>query len=323
MSRRLRPSAYLIAAGLLATLASPARASTIYITYSAPGLTSPTFYGSGGICSNATICDWGLEDFTAWTTPASAPFPYTSDFLDGGSANAGTAQAPVFTGSYTLGTDSNGTLTTQGPGGELQQEQQNQYGGTNGGKYPELFGPGAAGGGASPANYVLTLSHSSAVPAIDYFGVWVSALDQYNDLKIYSGSTLIAEFDSAYLQSILGSSCPGGAYCGNPTSQDQGKDSSENFVYINVYDIGGDITSVDFYNSGSTGFESSNDAVGYINPATINGIVVTSTASVPEPEGLAVFGCGLAGLLLARAMWPTALRRLGATRPPHPGLRAC
>ena len=106
------------------------------------------------------------------------------------------AKRVSFTGTYTAGSG-----TTTGSGGEWVSTAQNQDGGVAGQKYPELYG-GPAVGMSNTSSYNLALS-SAGVPGINYFGVWISALDPFNDLRIYSGTTMIAELNSATLLADL------------------------------------------------------------------------------------------------------------------------
>jgi hypothetical protein len=104
-------------------------------------------------------------------------------------------------------------------------------------------------------------------------------------------------FNSPILLQDLGSCTGSNPYSGNPTSAFKGQDSGELFAYVNVFDTTGYINNVVFFDASSTGLESSNDTLGYANPFNIYG-----TSLVPEPGTLAVFGTGLAGLMLAAGM---------------------
>ncbi len=263
-----------IAATLGAVL--PARADNMVITYSAAGVTAPDFSSNSttGICYNTTVCDYGLENFSGW----SGGSPYTSAFKDGGTGTYNQPTGVSFSGTYAVGANTNTSGTTDA----WVHSAQNQYGGLNGNGYPELFGNGST---TAPANYTLSLS-AGGVPGTNYFGIWISALDPYNDLKIFDGNTVIAEFNSTTLQAKLGNcaSPSTNLYCGNPTTQFKGQDSGELFVYVNVFDLSNYITKVEFFDSGSTGFESTNHAVAYVNPIHVTGTVV----QVPEPSTLAL-----------------------------------
>lgn len=271
---------------VLAGLIAPAFADNVVITYSAAGQTAPNF---SAICANTTVCDYGLENFSTWTGSS----VFNSTFKDAGTGTYNQPTGVSFSGTYAAGAG-----TTTGAGGEWIRQAQDQYGGVNGQPYPELYGSSASQvtkKGTGTATYTLALS-STGVPGINYFGIWISALDPYNNLVIYDGSTVVAQFNSQVLLAQLGA-CPGtptNPYCGNPTSQFSGQDNGELFVYVNVFDLDGYITSVSFTNSGSTGFESSNDAVAYVNPVHVVG------TPIPEPGTLGLIAVGLAGLAKTR-----------------------
>lgn len=264
-----------------------ARADAIDITYSPAGVYAPNFSStsSAGICYNTTVCDYGLENFSGWTGGS----PYTSAFKDAGTGTYNQPTGVSFTGSYTVGANT----TTSGTTDAWVAATQNQYGGVNSTHYPELFGNAST---TAPANYNLSLATTGA-PGANYFGIWISALDPYNDLKIFDGTTVIAEFTSASLQAKLGNctSPSTNLYCGNPTTQFKGQDSGELFVYVNVFDLSGYITNVEFFDSGSTGFESSNHAVAYANP-----VHVTGTVLVSEPASATIVAAAVLALLPLR-----------------------
>lgn len=296
MRRKLQCRTVTVAAVLAAVLAwaAPARADQIVITYSAPGINTPDFSTNAGtgICAGASTCVYGTENFSNWTGGSS----YSSNFNDAGAGTYNQPSGVSLGGSYSVGAG-----TTAGAGSELVAKPQNQYGGVSGASYPELYGPSAPEvsnpGTAAQSSYTLNLN-ATGVPGVNYFGLWISALDADNDLKIYNGTTLLAQFDSSVLQAALGD-ChdpSANAYCGNPTPEFKGQDSAEMFVYVNVFDLNGFVTSVEFDNGGITGFESTNDAVAYVNPIHSDG----TQLSVPEPLSLSLLGSGLAGFALLR-----------------------
>ena len=120
----------------------------------------------------------------------------------------------------------------------------NEYGGAGGtGNY---YAVGVESGTASA-----TLTFKSAQ---DYVGLWWSAGDANNVLKFYNGTTLLDSFNVGSIIPSLTS-----AYYGNPNSAFLGQDANEPFEYLDFTALGGEqITSVEFDNNLSTGFELDN-----------------------------------------------------------------
>jgi hypothetical protein len=272
-----------LALAVTAAATGQAHADDIVISYSPATQRTANF---SQLCAGATTCDYGTETFANWTGGN-----FTSSFTTG--ANS-LAAGVSFTGQYAA---IDGTT-----GSQWVSVAQNQYGGTGGSNYPELFGPGAVGGspGQTESAYQVTLS-TTGLPAgkgINYFGVWISALDAYNDLQIFNTSNqLVAEFNSPTLLAALGGCFPN-PYCGNPTNSFNGQDPGELFAYVNVFDLNGSIGSVVFYDNGASGFESDNDTVAFINPIHVFG---NSLIGAPEPASLGVLGSGLIGLVMLGA----------------------
>jgi hypothetical protein len=82
------------------------------------------------------------------------------------------------------------------------------------GHYPEVTSPT----GTTNGNYTLTLTPHGSVVGVNYFGLWVSALDAGSKLQIYNtAGTLLYTVTPATLIPAPGA-CPGtSAYCGNPS----------------------------------------------------------------------------------------------------------
>ena len=151
---------------------------------------------------------------------------------------------------------------------------------------------GAGGTGVFPllsTGNTYSLSLSSPV---NYFGLWLSALDSGNQLQFFNGSTLLYTFTATALKSLLGA-CPAGAFCGNPNPRFAGDDPGEQFAYLNFYDATAAFNEVVFSEVGTqpAGFESDNQAVAIL--------AAPPGEPVPEPASAGVFGgVGLAAALL-------------------------
>lgn len=270
--RRLASLALAAASALTVLGAGSAMADSFVATYRKPGVEMPNFQA---LCLGATTCAYGTETFQNWS---------------GGGFNSTFSTGPS---SFDATTYIDGAYSSTSS--KWVKENANQYGGANGtASYPELFG-GSAGGDT----YSVALTHSANIPGVNYFGIWITALDQYNDLQFYRGNQLLYSFGPSDLIRLLGNySDPSqNAYCGNPTTPFLGKDSGELFAYVNFFDTGSYFDKVVLSNSGSTGFESSNHAVAYLNPINIVGHQITS---IPEPGALTLIGTALIGLGLAR-----------------------
>lgn len=225
-----------LAVGLM--VAGLSFADSFITTVSPAGVQTPDI---GSLCASTPNCVIGMEDFNSWTGGG-----FTTDF---GTNNEITG---TYAGSF-VSLDANG------------------YGGAGGvGRYPVVSG--TAGGAAQ--SYSLTLS-TSGVPGVNYFGLWISALDAPNTLQFYNGDTLAYTFTGADLMSLIGACLPGpNPYCGNPNFQ--GYDPGEQFAFVNFFDTNGYITKIVLSEVGG-GFESDNHTVAYL---------------VPEPGSLGLFVAG-------------------------------
>ena len=203
----------------------------------------------------------------------------------------------------------------------------NQYGGAADAAYPNgspyAVESSSSGLGANVTT-TLTWNQPSA-----YFGMWWSAGDPNNYLSFYSGTNLLAQFDTKWLDQKVGKT-----YYGDPVpGTNHGKDSGEAFAFINFYAVdGAKFDKIVLSNPGSSGFESDNWTVragAYGTQAgdgsTLPGVPVesvngtnatvygsgtvavsndgqplTSVAAVPEPNIGMLLGFGILALLIVR-----------------------
>lgn len=251
----------LLSATLVAACAivgSPARASPFNVTFEAPGVQSANQTSLCATLGTGT-CTIGVETFDERPTGAGQTF----------STNYGT-------------------------------------GGVISGTYSNLeVAPASLYGGAADSNYAVTYASSgyqvslaTTLPTgVNYFGFWLSALDQGNTVTFYDGTTQVYQFTPTDLIGMVGV-CPNAAnaYCSNPTPAFQGQDNYQPFVFVNFFDQQGSFDRIVFAENPTTGgYESDNHTVGYVTG--ISGIAVTP---VPEPASLTLLAVGFAGLALRR-----------------------
>jgi hypothetical protein len=180
-----------------------------------------------------------------------------------------------------------GTITAVG--GQFAIQAADQYGGAGGvGDYIAI---GAQA--ASTAPVLLTLSGPQA-----YFGIWVSAADQFNQISFYSGTQLVAAYDAPAGLADIAKLPDASQYFGNPNS---GWNLGQPYGYLNFIGAGGTtFTSIVLANSGTTatGFESDNWSTSAVAPTTIPGVIL---GGVPEPSTLVLAGTACVfGLLYTR-----------------------
>ncbi len=247
------------------TASSAAKAAAFNVTFEAPGVQSAN---QASLCATlgTGTCTIGVETFDARSTGAGQTF--STDYGTGG----------VISGTY-----SNVEVAS-----------------------PSLYGGAAdSSNAARDSNYAVTYASSgyqvslaTTLPTgINYFGFWLSALDQGNTVTFYSGATQVYQFTPTDLIAMVGA-CPSAsnAYCGNPTQAFQGQVSNQPFAFVNFFDQAGSFDRIVFAeNPGVGGYESDNHTVGYVTGNS--GTLVTP---VPEPASATLLALGFAGLALLR-----------------------
>lgn len=254
--------AALLCGGMAATL----RADTFSVTYDAAGVEAAT---AGTICASASVCLLDEETFDeAWSQPTFNATWTTLEALN--------ATGDSFTGVYAGGTS-------------LTRDAAGQYGGAGGtGDYAEV----------SAGSYSLTLTPSGSGVGVNYFGLWVSALDADNTVQIYNtNGTLLYTLTSTSLIAALGA-CTASKYCGNPSGAFAGQDNNEQFVFLNFYDLNGSFGKVVFSEADTSGLETDNQTVGYIS--TIKQTGTTLYTNTPEPGAFALFSIGTMAMVALR-----------------------
>ena len=216
----------------------------------------------------------------AWSSPSIRP-----EFQN--STVSGTTETfdGFSTGQYSSLTSVLGTFTAVG-GGNFSIVAADAYGGAGGtGNYIAI---GAQAGSTSPVQ--LTLTGPQA-----YFGIWVSAADQFNQMSFYSGNQLVGSYDAPAGLAALNKLPNAGQYYGNPNN---GADKSEPFGYLNFTGTNGTtFTSIVLANSGTTatGFESDNWTVAAVAQIHSGSHPQCPGAIVDDPRGncLCHYGPGL------------------------------
>jgi hypothetical protein len=247
----------------LTLLAAPAGATTMTVTYGNAGAQSAD---TTNLCVGTTTCAVGVENFDSRTT-AQLTGGFTSNFVNSGGI--------TITGTYSAD-------STAQSGSNLINSSANQYGGAGlVGSYPQLFA----------GSYTITLA-SSGVPGVNYFGLWISALDAQNSLSFYSGNNLLLAFTPTQMLAAINARSDKASYYGNPNNMTL--NSNEPYAFVNFFATGGTFDRVVFSNAGGTAFESDNHTVAYRTPSPIIG------NDIPAPWSISVMTSALAGLGWAR-----------------------
>jgi len=242
---------------ICAGAAAPLYADTIVATYDPADTQAAT---GAALCGTAAKCWIGEETFNSWN----GNVPYTS--------------------TYSTSLDQVGGLTGNISGtysGDLTRSDNYEWGGAGGtGYYPTVTE------GSYTLTLTSTLTASGTTEGVNYFGMWLSALDADNELQFYDGNTLLYTFTPGQIIKAVGA-CPNSSnpFCGNPNN---GEDTNEQFVFLNFYDVTGSFTKIVFSEADSSGFESDNYTVGYISSIVPVGAVFYT----PEPSSLALLSLG-------------------------------
>lgn len=244
------------ALSVLALAERGASAGPITPSYLGATVQTPNFTTT---CGSATSCFYGTETFSNW-----AGGNFTSTFKTGTSNFNATN---FINGAYTAGGNANWTRAPA-----------DQYGGSGGTlPYPEL-----AGRSATADAYTIILTHSANIPGVNYFGIWLTALDAKNGIQFYNNGQLLYTFASTDLQAALGACSITNLYCGNPTLPFKGQNPSEIYAYVNFFATVGYFDQVVLYAANGPGLESSNHTVAYINPVVANGTTFNAPDRPPS-----------------------------------------
>lgn len=166
-------------------------------------------------------------------------------------------------------------------GGVYSIQAANQYGGAgNTGRFATAH--------AGTPGFDIKLTHTAALPGINYFGLAISALNAGNTVTLKRAGLTVASYGPTDLIKAV-KPCPDAAnrYCGNPTTN---ANAGEQYAFVNFFDLSGYFDEVLLTETGG-GFEADNYTVGYIDTAATFGI-----NTVPEPGSAAIMAMALAAV---------------------------
>jgi hypothetical protein len=231
----------------------PAQADSFTVTYEAPGVESAN---TTNLCAalGPGTCTIGVENFDSRAVNETGT-NFTTNFNIPGN---------VITGTYT----------------GVQIYAADEFGGAGGtGNFADTH---------SFTGYSLALS-TTLPTGINYFGFWLSALDEGNLVTFYEDSTELYQFTPADLLNLVGN-CPN-VYCGNPSGPFAGQDSDQPYVFLNFFDTTGSFNNIVFSENPEVGgYESDNQTVGYATGSSGTPI------NTPEPGPLALIATVLLAL---------------------------
>jgi hypothetical protein len=168
------------------------------------------------------------------------------------------------------------------------------------------------GGAGGNTNYLLIgASAASAFLRLDllapagYFGMWWSAVDMNNRVRLYNGNTLLFETTGADLYAnapLTGAPGSTNGHYSNPNSAFGGQNTNEAYLYVNFFatTVGSQFDRIEWDQIGGTGQS------GYEmdNHTLISGLQTVRGTAVPEPMtvlGVAALGLAAAGAARRRA----------------------
>jgi len=218
-----------------------------------------------------------------------------------GAAGVQTASSTVIANASFIGTEnfstrnSGGLTTDYGTGGVITGVYStgaaiagaDQYGGAGGsGSYINAIG-GTNG-------YTISLATNGA-PGVNYFGYWLSALDQGNQINFSRDGVVVGTYEPADLVATLGVCSTSNPYCGNPNLAFAGQDAGEPFAFVNFVDTNGFFDQIGVSESlSAANYESDNHTVAYCSNASA--CIAGTSINVPEPVSLVLLVTGLFAL---------------------------